>query len=134
MRASHLNKALGVMEKHVEIKGVGALIKREGYWEIEPINLNGATIYIEKEHVTDEDVEAIERISASWLETIKECYSYIEQNRESYGMEAKKFSNPNVFLNSTLEWTVYFDTESELEAVVGVEFLGNKPNQLVIGD
>ncbi|EGQ7779614.1 TPA: hypothetical protein ACPJ21_004782, partial [Vibrio alginolyticus] len=120
--------------KHVEIKGVGALIKREGYWEIEPINLNGATIYIEKEHVTDEDVEAIERISASWLETIKECYSYIEQNRESYGMEAKKFSNPNVFLNSTLEWTVYFDTESELEAVVGVEFLGNKPNQLVIGD
>ena len=104
------------------------------YWEIEPINLNGATIYIEKEHVTDEDVEAIERISASWLETIKECYSYIEQNRESYGMEAKKFSNPNVFLNSTLEWTVYFDTESELEAVVGVEFLGNKPNQLVIGD
>ncbi len=47
---------------------------------------------------------------------------------------SKKFSNPNVFLNSTLEWTVYFDTESELEAVVGVEFLGNKPNQLVIGD
>ncbi|EGR0905753.1 hypothetical protein EIB97_24015 [Vibrio parahaemolyticus] len=64
----------------MEIKGVGALIKREGYWEIEPINLNGATIYIEKEHVTDEDVEAIKRISASWLETIKECYSYIEQN------------------------------------------------------
>ena len=41
--------ALGVMEKHVEIKGIGALIKREGYWEIEPINLNGATIYVEKE-------------------------------------------------------------------------------------
>ncbi|TOO29499.1 hypothetical protein CGH20_23770 [Vibrio parahaemolyticus] len=90
MRCSPLNAALGVMEKHVEIKGVGALIKREGYWEIELINLNGATIYIEKEHVTDEDLEAIKRISASWLETIKECYSYIEQNRESYGMEAKK--------------------------------------------
>ncbi|EGR3260291.1 hypothetical protein DLI08_25395 [Vibrio parahaemolyticus] len=122
------------MEKYVEIKGIGTLIKREDYWEIEPMNLNGATIYIEKEHVTDEDVETIKRISASWLETLKVCYGYIGQNRESYGLEAKTFSNPNMFLNSRLEWAVYFDTESELEAVVGVEFLGNKPNQLVIGD
>ncbi|MCS0006142.1 hypothetical protein NB535_14580 [Vibrio parahaemolyticus] len=118
----------------MEIKGIGTLIKREDYWEIEPMNLNGATIYIEKEHVTDEDVETIKRISASWLETLKVCYGYIGQNRESYGLEAKTFSNPNMFLNSRLEWAVYFDTESGLEAVVGVEFLGNKPNQLVIGD
>ncbi|MFA0570882.1 hypothetical protein, partial [Vibrio gallaecicus] len=129
-----LNAALGVMEKHVEIKGIGTLVKREGYWEVEPINLNGATIYIEKEHVTDEDVEAIKQISAAWLETLKVCYGYIEQSRESYGLEAKTFSNPNVFFNSRLEWAIYFDTESELEAVVGVEFLGNKTNQLVIGD
>ncbi|TOL87667.1 hypothetical protein CGH88_23990 [Vibrio parahaemolyticus] len=122
------------MEKYVEIKGIGTLVRHEDYWEIEPMSLNGATIYIEKGHVTDEDIETIKRISASWLETLKVCYGYIEQSRESYGLEAKAFSNPNVFLNSKLEWTVYFDTESELEAVVGVEFLGNKPNQLVIGD
>ncbi|ENO1233324.1 hypothetical protein ACFKIT_004618 [Vibrio alginolyticus] len=118
----------------MEIKGIGTLVRHEDYCEIEPMSLNGATIYIEKGHVTDEDIETIKRISASWLETLKVCYGYIEQSRESYGLEAKAFSNPNVFLNSKLEWTVYFDTESELEAVVGVEFLGNKPNQLVIGD
>ena len=119
---------------YVEIKGIGTLVKYEDYWEIEPMSLNGVTIYIEKGHVTDEDIESIKRISASWLETLKVCYGYIEQNRESYGLEAKVFSNPNVFLNSRLEWAVYFDTESELEAVVGVEFLGKEPSQLVIGD
>jgi hypothetical protein len=32
------------------------------------------------------------------------------------------------------EWTVFFTTELELEAVFGVEMRGDEPFQLVIGD
>lgn len=31
-------------------------------------------------------------------------------------------------------WVVYFDTGLETEAVVGVEFNGESPSQLIIGD
>jgi hypothetical protein len=67
-------------------------------------------------------------------EKIDIAIQYIESARAECQLEANTFNNPNAFINSNEEWSIYFDTESEVEAVVGVEFNGDTPFQLIIGD
>lgn len=118
----------------MEIEGIGALIKRDGFWEVEPSNLNGATIYVDSEFITSGEVERVKEVSESWQDILDNCLEYIESKRQEYTLEASIFENPNVFVSSLLEWGVYFDVINESEDVVGVEFIGNKPLQLVVGE
>lgn len=73
-------------------------------------------------------------VCAKWSSILDDCKRFIESNRQRYQLHAKTFTSPNVFIESRSMWVVYFDTGLETEAVVGVEFNGESPSQLIIGD
>ncbi len=118
----------------MELEGIGVFEKGDGYWESSPIQMNGSLLSIESEEISNEQIKIAKKICSSWEGYLNQCHEFIESARSEYGLLAKEFSNPNVFINTENEWAVYFDTENEMESVVGVEFKKNSPFQLVIGD
>ena len=116
------------------IKGVGELTSGDGYWECSPPALEGSLLSIESTEISEDHLQWARYICSNWTEILAESKAYIELRRGDYQLEATQFKNPNVFLSSGEVWSVYFDTESELEAIVGVEFRGRSPFQLVVGD
>ena len=116
------------------IQGVGVFKDRSGYWESKPESLQGAFLSIDSAAISFELEERARTICSSWAKTLHACGEFIEANRSKHGLQAKTFANPDVILESGDVWSVYFDTELESEAVVGVEFQGNEPFQLTIGD
>ncbi|MBU1192130.1 MAG: hypothetical protein KKE76_10475 [Gammaproteobacteria bacterium] len=116
------------------IDGIGLFNQGDGCWEAEPEALQGALLSIETTNITSEIEARAKLICAVWSDLIPQCIEFIEVNREKYHLCATQFTNPNVFIDSDNEWAIYFDTESEIDAVVGVEFMGNEPFQLIIGD
>ena len=118
----------------MELEGIGVFEKRDGYWESSPIQMNGSLLSIESEEISNTQIKIAKEICSSWEAYLNQCNEFIESSRSEYGLLAKEFSNPNVFINTDNEWAVYFDSENEMESVVGVEFKDNSPFQLVIGD
>ncbi len=118
----------------MELEGIGVFKKGDGYWETSPIQMNGSLLSIESEEISNVQIKIAKEICSSWEGYLNQCHEFIESARSEYGLLAKEFSNPNVFINTENEWAVYFDTENEMESVVGVEFKENSPFQLVIGD
>ncbi|MFM2478685.1 hypothetical protein [Celerinatantimonas sp. MCCC 1A17872] len=118
----------------MEIDQVGKFQDKGGYWEGNPDSMGGAILSIETENVSDKQVALAQGVCKGWAGKIEIALQYIESVREEYKLEAQTFNNPNAFINSDSEWSIYFDTESEAEAVVGVEFSGDAPFQLAIGD
>ena len=87
------------------IEGIGILKRGEGYWEAEPEALQGALLSIEALDITS-DIEARTKIvCTTWPRLILQC-----------------------------RWEIYFDTESDIDTFVGVEFRDDEPFQLIIGD
>ncbi len=118
----------------MEIDQVGTFLDKGGYWEATPESMNGAILSIETENVSEKQALIAQSICEDWASRIETALQYIESVRVKYKLEAQTFNNPNAFINSDAEWSIYFDTESEIEAVVGVEFLNDAPFQLTIGD
>ena len=118
----------------MEVEGVGIFHKGSGFWEAEPDSLQGALLSIESEAINTEQAARAKTICANWQSILGQCKQFIESNRHDYQLHAKSFTNPNVFIEAEDRWSVYFDTEVSIEAVVGVEFSGHLPSQLIIGD
>jgi hypothetical protein len=118
----------------MKIDKVGIFQDKGGYWECSPELMKGALLSIETPAISNEQASIAQVICGSWTSKIGSALQYIEKARTEYKLEAKYFTNPNAFINSNEEWAIYFDTESETEAVVGVEFRNETPYQLVIGD
>ena len=118
----------------MEIDQVGKFRDEGGYWESNPESMDGAILSIETESISDKQIMLAQALCKGWAGKIEVALRYIENVRAEYKLEAQIFNNPNAFINSDSEWSVYFDTESETEAVVGVEFSGDAPVQLTIGD
>ncbi len=119
---------------YLHIDGVGNLAEHAGYWECEPAVLNGATLSIESDLVSQAQEDRARRICAHWPEILAQCLAYIEACRADYDLQASVFTEPGVFIESGDEWSVYFETDHEQDAVVGVNFKGSTPFQLTIGD
>lgn len=118
----------------MNIDQVGTFQDKGGYWECSPESMKGSLISIETPSISKEHASAAQLICSNWAKKIDIALKYVESVRAKYKLEAHTFINPNAFINSETEWSIYFDTESETEAVVGVEFDGDAPFQLVIGD
>jgi hypothetical protein len=118
----------------MEIDRVGTFLDKGGYWESTPALMGGSIVSIETENISDKQALIAQNICDNWAGKIETALQYIESVRAEYQLEAQTFNNPNAFINSDSEWSIYFDTESELEAVVGVDFLDDAPFQLTIGD
>jgi|GEM_PF-3599359 len=116
------------------IQGVGELLERKDFWEGELSRLDGGTLSIDSKTISSEQEARARWICENWPAVLSDCRKFIEAKREKYGLRAKQFDDPGVFMREGDEWTVWFGTESESEAIVGVEFRGDKPFQLVIGD
>lgn len=71
---------------------------------------------------------------ASWVSVVERCLAFIEEKRAKCGLEARTFVDPALLVGADDSWTVFFSTESEIEAVVGVDFIGDEPRSLTIGD
>ncbi len=118
----------------MNIDKVGIFQNKDGYWESSPKPLGGSQLSIETPEISEKQTLIAQVICANWTQKIDIALLYIESARAEYKLEAITFINPNAFINSDAEWSIYFDTESEVEAVVGVEFNEDTPFQLVIGD
>lgn len=118
----------------VEIFGVGKFEERDGCWEAQPAQLEGAILSIDAQHISAEHQYRAKWICENWEEILKTCYRFIEFSRLKYRLLAYCFTNPNAFVDSSEIWSIYFDTEHEFDAVVGVEFRRDEPFQLIIGD
>jgi len=118
----------------MEIDQVGKFQDKGGYWESNPESMDGAILSIETEDISDKQILIAKDICKGWAAKIETALKYIESVRSEYKLEAQTFNNPNAFINTDSEWSIYFDTESEIEAVVGVEFSDDAPIQLTIGD
>ena len=116
------------------IQGVGELLERKDYWEAELSRLDGANLSIDSKTISPEQEARARWICENWPAILTDCRNFIEAKRDKYGLRAKDFHDPDVFLGEDDEWTVWFVAESDTEAIVGVEFRGNEPFQLVIGD
>ena len=115
-----------------QISGVGEFILKGDYWECPSSHISGLPITID-----NPDIESGVEVLTEFLNTHKgsvlnECLAYIESQRSNYGLLAKEFENPNIVVMDTV--TVFFETEMEIEATVGVEFVDTNPYQLIIGD
>jgi hypothetical protein len=118
----------------VQVDGVGAFCEHPGYWESYPEQLGGSVLSIETPEISVEQQELSRYVCSNWEEILAQSSTYIEARRADYGLEARAFTGPGVFIRSGEQWSIYFDTDHEFEAVVGVEFKGSQPFQLVIGD
>ena len=118
----------------MNIEGVGEFTSGNGYWECAPLSLKGSLLSFESTDISEDQIQCAKYICENWPRILAESRAYIESRREDYRIEAKTFDDPNVFISSGGSWSIYFDTESELEAVVGVEFRGHSPLQLVVRD
>ena len=118
----------------MELDEVGVFEQGDGYWESSPINMHGSLLSIESADISADQILRAQRICSNWSVYVDKCFAYIESVRNEYGLTAKRFTNPNAFIGADDEWSIYFDTESEVESVVGVEFRGESPFQLIIGD
>jgi len=118
----------------MEIDKVGTFQDKGGYWESSPELMRGSLLSIETPAISKEQASIAQAICENWASNVESALQYIENARAEYKLEAKVFTNPNAFINSDKEWAIYFDTESEIEAVVGVEYRNDTPYQLVIGD
>ncbi len=118
----------------ISVKGVGEFAMCSDHWECAPLALGESTLNIESAEISPEQESRAQYICSNWAAIVSQCLAYVELRRVDYKLEADSLTDPNVFINSGEEWSVYFDTELEFEAIVGVEFNGNQPFQLVIGD
>jgi hypothetical protein len=116
------------------IDGVGTFQWDDDHWECAPAALAGAVINIDSIVISAVQQARTEALCSNWNEVIAQCLAYIELRRKDYGLKAVEFNDPDVFIDDQDEWTVYFGTEEEFDQLVGVEFRGNDPLQLIIGD
>jgi hypothetical protein len=118
----------------MHVAGVGDFRECENHWEGYPEALGGALLSIEAAVVSHGHQQRCGYVCSNWASIVARCRAYIEAERSTYGLEADRFDEPAVFVSTADDWSVYFDTGHESDAVVAVEFRGNDPFQLVIGD
>jgi hypothetical protein len=118
----------------LDVRGVGTLLRGAEHWECLPIQLNGSILNIESTAISLDQEERARWICSNWEQLLTLCMNYISMRRGDYGLDAVSFVDPNVFINSGEEWSIYFDTEHAIDAIVGVDFRGETPFQLTIGD
>lgn len=119
--------------KSVFIDGVGNLTNEHGYWTCAPPSMRGVHLEIDGAEMSNNQISCAKYVCSAWSEIEHRCREYIEESRERYQLHARNFEEPSVIVAEE-EWTVYFSTELDEEAVVGVEFRGDQPFQLIIGD
>ena len=118
----------------MQIVGVGTFREGAGFWEGYPEALGGSLLSINSAEVTSGHQERCKYVCANWAHIVPQCLAFIEANRSAYALQAETYFAPGVFVASSESWTVYFDTNHESEAVIGVEFKGEEPFQLIVGD
>lgn len=117
-----------------QIAGAKIIQISGGSWELQPSPLGDVSLSIDATEISKEIEERAEWIIKNWSNILARCYSYIEENRTKYELIANPVGSPDIFISDGSEWAVYFGTDHEIEAVLGVDFNGDDPLQLVIGD
>ncbi|HEY8025812.1 MAG TPA: hypothetical protein VIF60_14680 [Burkholderiaceae bacterium] len=116
------------------VDGVGTFQWHDDHWECSPAALAGAVISIDSIAISADHQARAVALCLKWHDVIAQCLAYIELRRKDYELEAVEFNEPDIFIDDDDEWTVYFGTEEEFDLLVGVEFRGDEPFQLIIGD
>ena len=105
------------------VEGVGAFHRRHDYWECVPDAIPDTVITVQTPDISLSQEERARAVCASWEDTIQRCRDYIESRRTETDFESRQFTDPTVSIGES-DWIVFFTTESELEAVFGVEMRG----------
>ena len=116
------------------IPTVGDFTQHSDYWDATPDALGGSYMSIESPVIDAAHQDRATKVCSDWPGIVAQCLAYVQSQRSRYGLRARSFANPKVFIRSGDEWSVYFKTRQVREAVVAVEFRGDVPLQLVIGD
>jgi hypothetical protein len=115
------------------VQRVGTFHEKGGYWECVPDGIPEGLITFQTPTISEAQELRAQKVCASWSDLIAQCLRYIEERRNATGLEAHQFDSPHVIIGDD-DWIVFFETESETETDVGVDFRGETPFQLVIGD
>lgn len=116
----------------MNIPGVGDFSKRDNGWVASPGALKGVILKIESENITSGFIERARALCDGWGEILDVAMRFIEDQRSEYELSSRSFFNPNVFIDSPENWTVYFNSTLDEESVVGVEFNLDQPFQLTV--
>ncbi len=113
--------------------GVGVFRHDGSHWQCVPHSLPGIVFQCDTSSVLPWHDECARSLCRSWDDTVRRCLDYIERQRSQCHFQSRTFSAPSVLFGAEA-WIVFFETEVEAESVFGVEFRGDDPFQLVIGD
>jgi len=115
------------------IENVGTFYQKGDYWECVPESFPEVLITLDTPWISQAQELRAQRVCASWERIVSLCMRFIEERRTATGLGARQFASPHVIIGAN-DWTVFFETESDVEVDVGVEFRDDVPFQLVIGD
>lgn len=116
------------------IKDVGEFVRGRDFWECHPAVLKGETIEIYSPQISAHQGDITRWICGHWQSILVQCRDYVEAERASYELQARELNSPSVFIGEGDDWSVYFRTEHEHDAIVGVDFERELPVALTIGD
>ena len=116
------------------IEGVGEFVRGANFWSCKPPVLNGEAIQIYSPQVSLHQGEIARWICGHWQAILLQCREFVEAERATYELQAQELNEPSVFIGEGDDWSVYFTTEHEYDATVGVDFERDIPIALTIGD
>ena len=116
------------------ITEVGEFVRGADFWSCTPAVLNGEAIQLYSPEVSEHQGEIARWICGHWPTILEQCSEFIEAERASYELHAQQFNTPSVFIGEGDDWSVYFRTEHEHDAIGGVDFERDMPVALMIGD
>jgi len=116
------------------IPEIGEFIRGKDFWSCTPAVLNGEPIQIFSPEVSEHQADIARWICGHWPAILVQCREFVEAERATYELQAQELNCPSVFIGEGDDWSVYFTTEHEHDATVGVDFERDIPVALTIGD
>ncbi len=116
------------------IEEIGEFVRGADFWACQPAVLGGESIQIFSPEVSEHQAEIARWICGHWDRILIQCREFVEAERDTYELEAKELNRPSVFIGEGDDWSVYFSTEHEFDATVGVDFERDIPIALTIGE
>ena len=116
------------------VENVGEFIRHKDFCTCEPAVLGGEPIQILSAEVSEHQAQIARWICGHWQAVLVQCRGFVEAERDTYELEAQELTSPGVIIGEGDTWSVYFSTEHEHDAIVGVDFERDIPISLSIGD
>jgi hypothetical protein len=116
-----------------DIAGIGTFKRHEDYWECFESLLDGISVSVMSLSIGVEVEAQLRRIAADWETYLNMSHAFIADKKAEYDLRADSFTSPSIIIGDD-GWTVFFETDDNIDSVVGVEYYGETPRQLIIGD